>query len=200
MIGKVKCLQGANAMKSTNQFLHDFWQAMKELFTGPTADETTEATPSYSMPQFDEGDTVWIIMDDDPSLRLVVSTLFRMWGRIPLVFEDGYQGMQWVEDFREGRYDGPIPELIITNLRQPGPQGHEVCEAMRQIPELDEMAIVIWSAWRRTPEEERRIRAITDHFMPKPLPPLDDAKAIIDEAIEERRRKVRGQVREGEVP
>lgn len=158
-----------------------------------------EAVPQDITSQYDQNAQVWIIMDDEPMLRLVLSTLFRMWGRVPLEFEDGYQGMQWVEDFREGRYNGPIPELVISNIRQPGPQGYEVCGEMRKIPELNEMAIVIATAYRLSKEESQKVRqtAQADLYMTKPLPMLDELRAILEDMIEARRQKISGQVGEG---
>ncbi len=152
--------------------------------------------------QQDETDRVWIIMEDEPNIRLVMRTLSQRWGRSMLEFEDGRQGMQWVNDVREGRYGGPVPELIISNIRQPGPQGPEVCGEMRQIPELAEMAIVIASAWRCTPEEFQWVMQTSqaDHFMRKPLPMPDELRAILEDVIDKRQRKISGQVGEGDVP
>ncbi len=142
----------------------------------------------------DQWNRVWIIIDNGYSVRLVLRTLFQMWGRVPLEFEDGYQGMQWVEDFRAGRYDGPTPELVIADCRMPGPQGYEVCGEMRKIPEFKEVAMVLTAAWRLHEDELQRIAQVEiDYKMDKPLPMPDELRAILEDVIDKRQRKISGQ-------
>lgn len=146
--------------------------------------------------QQDEQDRVWIINHDlIPLARGLQELIEDFWGRRTILFEDGFKVMQWIEEVRGGRYDGPIPELILTTWRMPGPQGPEVCRELRQIPELDEMAIVIASAWGYTPEEMQWVMQTSqaDLFIPKPLPMPDDLRASLEDVIEKRRQKVSGQ-------
>jgi DNA-binding response OmpR family regulator len=178
-------------MKSTNQFLRDFQQCVKGLFTT----DTTKALSKDSIIQDDESDQVWLIIEDDPNVRQMLGTLVQYWGRKPLVFEDGHQAMKWVENFREGRYDGPIPELTLSDVRMPGPHGHKVCGELRKIPELAEMPIIIRSAWQFTPEEKQSVMQTSqaDRLIVYPYPKLDEFKAIIDSVLEKRREKVGNQ-------
>lgn len=172
-------------MKS-NQFIQDFWQQINGLFTA----DTTKA----SILQGGKPDQVWLIIEDDPNVRHMLGELVEFWGRKPITFEDGYKAMQWVKDFKEGRYDGPIPELTLSDVKMPGPEGHKVCGELRKIPELSDMPIIMRSAWRFTPEEKLSVMQTSqaDRLIAYPYPKLDEFKAIIDEVIEARRQKVSG--------
>ena len=167
---------------------------MKQLIE-QIKNSVTEALPQDSTSKQDEPDRVWIIIEDEPSLRLVLSSLVKMWGRQPLEFEDGHQAMKWVEDFKAGRYKGAIPELTLSDIEVPGPQGHEVCRELRMIPALSNMPIIMHSAWDYTPEERKQVMQISqaDRLLTVPLPKVNEFKAIIDEVIEAKERMTRTQ-------
>ncbi len=168
---------GANVMKSTNQFLHNFRQHINGLFSAGALSQ-----------RFSKPKRVWLIIEDDPSVLHMLGELVQFWGRKPIVLQDGCQAMRWVEDFRAGRYEGPIPELTLSDVKIPGPEGHEVCGELRKIPELSDMPIIMRSAWRFTTEERQSVMQTSqaDRLITYPYPKLDEFKAIIDEVLESR--------------
>jgi CheY-like chemotaxis protein len=132
---------------------------------------------------------VWLLAEDDPSIRLVLSALFETWNVTPLVFADGDRAMGWVETFRAGRHNGPAPELALLGIRiPPGPSGIEIARALRQSPGLGDIAIALMTAYQLGPEELHRVmeNCQPDLWLPKPLPQPEKLKVLLDAALESR--------------
>lgn len=133
---------------------------------------------------------VWLVVEDEPSIRLVVSTLIKMWGHTPLVFEDGHQAYSWLDKVQAGTYDKPLPELALLDIRMPGPQGYEIGERLRSIGVTANIPIVMMTAWRLSPEETEKVdRAKPDKKIDKPLPMPDDFKKVLDKVLADARTK-----------
>ncbi len=60
----------------------------------------------------------------------------------------------WIENVDQGRVRGELPELAILDIRLPEVSGPEVGHRLRQSPMLGDMAIVLITAYRLSPEEE----------------------------------------------
>jgi CheY-like chemotaxis protein len=133
---------------------------------------------------------VWLVVEDEPSIRLVVSTLIKMWGRTPLVFEDGHQAYRWLDEVQAGTYNKPLPELALLDIRMPGPQGYEIGERLRSIGATSKIPIVMMTAWRLSPEETERVdRAKPDKKIDKPLPMPEDFKKLLEKVLEDAKAK-----------
>ncbi len=147
----------------------------------------------------DKWERVWFHIEDEIGAATLLRIMIeRNWERKTRHFPDGIEAMQWIEDLREGRYDGPIPELIISGHMIPGPKGLEVCRELRKIPELSDTPIVMLAAYRFPPEEEPILMETVDRYIQKPVL-YNDFITIIDEVFESRRRKISGQVGGGDV-
>jgi DNA-binding response OmpR family regulator len=98
--------------------------------------------------------------------------------------------MRWIVDVDEGMPLHEPPELALVDVRLPGEiSGVHIGERLRKSPLLDEMVIVLITAYRLSPadEEAMRLQAGADLLLHKPLPDLRDLRGMLDVALRERR-------------
>jgi len=65
------------------------------------------------------------------------------------------------------------PDLIVLDVRMPGMNGFELCEAIRAMPQLVQMPILFLSAACSIEERTRGLAAGADDFIRKPFEPAD---------------------------
>jgi CheY-like chemotaxis protein len=134
-------------------------------------------------------DKVWLVAEDDPTLRAMLTAMVTIWDRTPLVFSDGNQVMTWLDQVENGEARGQIPEFALLDVRMPGRHGPEIAQRMRRTPATAGMPIIIMTAYRLQPEEREQImqQGQPDRLIGKPLPPPDTLKILFEEVIRERR-------------
>ena len=98
---------------------------------------------------------------------------------------DGAEAVAWVENVDHNRVRGELPELAILDIRLPEVSGPDVGHRIRQSPILGNMAIVLITAYRLSPEEEEEVlaRAQADLLMYKPLPAMPELRQKMDGVI-----------------
>lgn len=134
-----------------------------------------------------------MVVEDEPDIYEVLLAMFEMWGIEGVAFVDGEESTAWIEDVDTGRYRGELPELALIDIRLPGPiQGHLVGQRLRKSPVLGQMAIVLITAFKLTPEEHTEVMTISgaDDLIYKPLPKFDEFKQRLEEVVEQRRAAV----------
>lgn len=126
--------------------------------------------------------TTWMVVEDEPDLYDTLLTLFEIWSIDGVAFTNGSDAIRWVEDVDNGKTaETVLPELAILDIRLPGASGPEIGKKLRASPLLRDVAIVLITAHRLTPLEERRAIAMAgaDALIYKPLPaPADFRKAL----------------------
>jgi DNA-binding response OmpR family regulator len=102
-----------------------------------------------------------------------------------VAFVDGGEAVSWIENVDQGRVRGELPELAILDIRLPEVSGPEVGSRLRRSPTLKDMAIVLITAYRLSPEEEEAViaQAQADLLMYKPLPTLLELREKMDAVI-----------------
>lgn len=135
---------------------------------------------------------VWIILDDDADIIMIMDGMCQIWQVDMITLRDGFEAMSWIERFRSGVYRGRFPELGLLDIRMPGPQGHEVARELRKLPELERMAVVLMTAYRMSTDELEEVMGISDadDFIEKPLPRLFELNRRLLKAIEARKTKI----------
>jgi CheY-like chemotaxis protein len=125
----------------------------------------------------------WLVVEDDFSVRMLVSTMLEIWGITPLAFADGYRVMEWLDEVEAKKVD-TMPELALLDIRLPGPHGHFVAQRLRELSRTARIPIVIMTAYQFSPEEFDMIcRMAQPHkIIQKPLPPPDELKALLEGA------------------
>lgn len=135
--------------------------------------------------------STWMVVEDEPDIYDVLLAMFEVWGIEGIAFVDGAEAVNWVEDVDNGTVTGELPELAILDIRLPEISGPEVGARLRQSSRLGQIAIVLITAYRLTPEEEQAVqaRAQADALMYKPLPQMEELRRRLAEIISKRQPK-----------
>lgn len=127
----------------------------------------------------------WLIAEDEADIRNLIITLCTVWGHPTLAFENGSKAWAWMDQVEGGTFTGTLPELALMDIRMPGKRGDELAQRMRTIPALQDIPVVLMTAFSLT---ESEIQAMTgkdgaDHLIHKPLPSFDDLHNILKTTI-----------------
>lgn len=134
--------------------------------------------------------STWMVVEDEPDIYEVLLAMFEMWGIEGVAFVDGEEAIAWIDDVDAGRYRGELPELALLDIRLPGSvSGAEVGGRLRKSPILGNVAIVLSTAYKLTPDEEEAVikQAGADTLMYKPLPKFNELQSKLEEVIAKRR-------------
>jgi CheY-like chemotaxis protein len=126
-----------------------------------------------------------MVVEDEPDIYDVLLAMFEIWGIEGVAFVDGAEAVSWIEDVDQGRVRGELPELAILDIRLPEVSGPEVGNRLRKSPILGDIAIVLITAYRLSPEEEEKVikQAQADLLMYKPLPAMAELRSTMDSVI-----------------
>lgn len=136
--------------------------------------------------------STWMVVEDEPDIYEVLLAMFGIWGIEGVAFVDGEEAVSWIDDVDHGRFKGELPELALLDIRLPGEiNGPAVGERLRNSSQLGHLAIVLTTAYKLTPEEERAViaQAGADRLIYKPLPKFNELQALLEDTISKRRSK-----------
>lgn len=134
--------------------------------------------------------STWMVVEDEPDIYEVLLAMFEVWGIEGVAFVDGGEAVAWIEDVDAGRVQSELPELAILDIRLPQVSGPEVGARLRQSPRLENIAMVLITAYRLKPQEEHDLvaQAGADLLLYKPLPRPDDFRSLLNEILKKRER------------
>lgn len=137
----------------------------------------------------------WLIADDEADIRNLVAMICQVWGHTPMTFESGQKADEWLDTLRNGTNTGPIPDFALMDIRMPGKRGDDLAKEMRQIPELQDIPIVLMTAFVLSDEETQRMRNEfgVDAVIHKPLPDFDKLRTKLHDIIEAKKKSVESQ-------
>jgi DNA-binding response OmpR family regulator len=132
-----------------------------------------------------------MVVEDEPDIYDVLLAMFEIWGIEGVAFVDGAEAVAWIENVDQGRVRGELPELAILDIRLPEISGPEVGQRLRASSILGDMAIVLITAYRLSPEEENQVvaQAQADVLMYKPLPTMLELREKMDDVIARHRKE-----------
>ncbi|MBZ4038180.1 nitrogen regulation protein NR(I) [Novilysobacter selenitireducens] len=116
---------------------------------------------------------VWIV-DDDRSIRFVLSAALRQAGYAVDVFENAGDALDAL-DTREA------PALLFTDVRMPGDNGLVLLEKLKQ--RLPSLPVVVMSAYTDVASTAGAFRGGAHEFLSKPFD-LDEAVALAERALQ----------------
>lgn len=127
----------------------------------------------------------WLIAEDEADIRMLVTTMTQVWGHTPLAFESGQRAWDFLEQIESGAYTGPLPEFALMDIRMPGHWGNEVALKIRNTPGVENIPIVLMTAFVLSEEERYSMMNEygVDHIINKPLPDFSDLKRTLEGVI-----------------
>ncbi len=121
---------------------------------------------------------VWII-DDDPSIRWVLTRALKKAGMEPRGFEAGNDALH---RFKKNNSRDDKPDLIITDIRMPGISGLELLDSLQAM--APDIPVVIMTAHSDLDSAVASYRSGAFEYLPKPFD-LNEAVALAERAMQQ---------------
>lgn len=127
----------------------------------------------------------WMLVEDEEDIRNVVKVMFQVWGHQVIEFKNGHEAVKFLESVEKGEYAGDLPELLLSDIRMPGPNGNEIARRMRQVEKLKDVPIILMTAFQLSESEQMAFRTNdgVNRIIFKPLPDFDKFHQMILEVI-----------------
>ncbi len=106
-----------------------------------------------------------LIVDDEPNIVISLEYLMKKEGFQIAVATDGEAALQKAAEF--------IPDLILLDVMMPKKSGFEVCEALRAMPALIGVKIIMLTAKGRETEVAKGLALGADAYVTKPFSTKD---------------------------
>lgn len=134
---------------------------------------------------------IWLIAEDEADIRNLVAMMCQVWGHTALTFDSGQKLWDWLDEVEAGKHNGALPEFALMDIRMPGKRGNEIARRMRAIPALQNIAIVMMTAFVMSEDEMDKMRREygIDHVINKPLPDFDRLHVVLHDIIEQKRKQ-----------
>lgn len=132
----------------------------------------------------------WMIVEDEPDLYDMLLAMTDVMGIDGLAFANGEDAVDWIEDVDAKSLSTDLPELALLDIFLPGKiKGGDVSARLRQSQVLGEITIVLMTAFRLSPREEKALlkESGAEMLIYKPLPRLSEFTALIKKATNKRR-------------
>ncbi|APB33740.1 response regulator [Gloeomargarita lithophora Alchichica-D10] len=102
-----------------------------------------------------------LVIDDDPTMRLVLQRNLKLQGHEVAVAADGAQGWQLAQELH--------PALVICDWMMPGLNGLEVCQRLRQTPALATTFFILLTSKDQVSDRVHGLDSGADDFLVKPI-------------------------------
>ena len=113
-----------------------------------------------------------LIIEDDPDIQNFISRVLELEGYPVLRAADANTGLDAI---RENSVD-----LVLLDLRLPGPDGWSVLREMKDTPALSKIPIVVITAIAESAQRRRTLRMGATQYLIKPLSAHSLSKTIAD--------------------
>lgn len=102
-----------------------------------------------------------LIVDDEPNIVTALEFLLRRSGYDVQLATNGAEALQQVDAWR--------PDLVLLDVMMPVKSGYEVCQALRERPDLAHVKIVMLSAKGSEAEINKGLSLGADLYITKPF-------------------------------
>jgi len=129
------------------------------------ADQVALPPPKEDLPMIPELYNIQklvLIVDDDPSIRLLLSEALEAAGFRVAMAEDGEQALAFMSEY--------VPDLVMLDVLMPGMDGFEVCSRIRENPERSDTPIVMITGNKDLSSIQRAYDLGVTDFITKPIP------------------------------
>lgn len=111
-----------------------------------------------------------LVVDDEPHL---VKSLSFVLGKEGYEVYSAYDGEEAIEKMRQVR-----PDLVFLDVMMPKKSGYEVCQEIRNSPELKDIYVVMLTAKGQKADQEKGLSTGANEFMTKPFSPVAVVKRV----------------------
>ena len=115
----------------------------------------------YPLGSYQPESTKILIVDDDPTIRKLLTEVMTHHGYETEIAADGFEAGVKVTEFKPG--------LVILDLKLPGMDGFEVCRKIKENPGTSHIKILAVSGFDTVENRNRIMEAGADDYLPKPL-------------------------------
>jgi CheY-like chemotaxis protein len=128
---------------------------------------------AMSIRQASRDDKRVVVVEDDPSVAMLIAAILSDEGYTPFVVMDGRQALQAVHEVR--------PRVVTLDLELPGVDGRAVLRRLVRDEQAGHAPVVVISA--NTDELSTADRRLVKHALRKPFNLIDLVEAVDDVAI-----------------
>ena len=111
-----------------------------------------------------------LVIDDEPYILRSLSYLLQREGYAVETASSGEEGLNRVRNLH--------PPLVFLDIMMPHMNGYEVCEQVKQDPNLDGTYVIMLSAKGQQIDRERGLLCGADEYMTKPFSPREVAQRV----------------------
>jgi two-component system alkaline phosphatase synthesis response regulator PhoP len=111
-----------------------------------------------------------LIIDDEPYILRSLSYLLTREGYVTETVNNGEDGLQRVRALH--------PAIVFLDIMMPRMDGYEVCEHIRQDPDIEGTYLIMLSAKGQQVDRERGLLGGADEYMTKPFSPREVAQRV----------------------
>lgn len=104
-----------------------------------------------------------LLVDDEKDLTDLLSNRLQFFGYEVAVESNGYHALKAVQDFH--------PDLIILDVKMPGPTGFDLCEYFKDHPDTQKIPIIIMSGFNTEESRFEGLRSGANAYISKPVVP-----------------------------
>jgi CheY-like chemotaxis protein len=108
-----------------------------------------------------------LVVDDNLDGAESLAMLLKFSGHETHTAGDGYGALQAVSEFR--------PDVVLLDIGLPGMSGYDVCRALRQQPDGNDLMLIAVTGWGQDDDRQRSLDAGFDLHVVKPV----DLKALL---------------------
>ena len=105
------------------------------------------------------------VIDDDPGILELTSTLLTQAGCIVATADNGYDGLEELPKFR--------PEVLVLDLNMPGMDGFTVLDHMRKMGFINAVRTLVFTARTNRDDVDRAVALGARDYLSKPYEPKE---------------------------
>ena len=115
-----------------------------------------------------------LVIDDDPSIRLLVADVLGIEGYDVRTAEDGFAGLRMI--------DAQRPDCVVLDVMMPGMDGHAVLQRIRSADGGPDLPVVMLTAAADDAQAWQAWTEGVDYFLAKPFDP-DELLRYLDHLL-----------------
>lgn len=109
-----------------------------------------------------------LVVEDDPTVREVLTTLLGFEGYLVEVADDGESGLRAAGRMR--------PDVVLLDIMMPGMDGYAVCRSLKA--DSDPPKVVMVTAKTSAEDESKGMDAGADAYLRKPFSPIELLRVV----------------------